>query len=655
MMLRGLLGVSLLLICTGANRKLESADLKQAVIWTSECDLGGGLTLRFGGQDQRADDGRVLTWIRENGQWHDLSPDLRKNNPLQAKCDETWKTRDAVKQGIAQLRRAYFDDTAPPEAAVRSLNGASKATAAAIASLQTDTPGALGKLTQAQFALEQEAESHDAEPAARALSPLAYDAAHRRVWLFGGDHLDYLTNDLWAFDVDKRRWERLDVPAAPSPRAGHTLSIDPDGKLTLTGGYTYTSTTDYMGGQYRDLPDGPFTFDPAAAKWTGQGQLVADTTRTYRTGPYHPDFYYVNTPKPDAKATAAILDNLPPNAWTRMRPPRLPKQNRDWGTAVLDPVHGLILRWSGGHCAHGGTDVLHYHLATNRWELCYPVEFPLGQLYSNTSYPEGRNFNGRPWITGHSYQSYAFDPLSHKLIFAGRRTYSYIYDLDAADWTDRYAKPAGMDYDSSYYTLTLTSTPKGLVCWTHDGRLFLGARASSPALPPATQPAAGNGPAPIGQWTELKLTGRLPGSVVDSSTLTFDSQRNRLLFFRREYDSKKPYDGQVYAVNLDTLEVSPLSPTGADLVRDIPYLCQIRYTPDHDLCLAAARMTIDGTQSTPVYDCARNAWTFLNLTGDDPNGKSGRNVSLGLMYDAQRKLFWATDANCEVYVMKLSR
>jgi hypothetical protein len=43
----------------------------------------------------------------------------------------------------------------------------------------------------------------------------------------------------------------------------------------------------------------------------------------------------------------------------------------------------------------------------------------------------------------------------------------------------------------------------------------------------------------------------------------------------------------------------------------------------------------------------------LKITGDDPSGKAGRNVSLGLMYDAKRKLFWAVDTNSEVYVLRL--
>ena len=43
----------------------------------------------------------------------------------------------------------------------------------------------------------------------------------------------------------------------------------------------------------------------------------------------------------------------------------------------------------------------------------------------------------------------------------------------------------------------------------------------------------------------------------------------------------------------------------------------------------------------------------LKITGDDPSGKTGRNVSLGMMYDAKRKFFWAVDARSQVFVLKL--
>jgi hypothetical protein len=60
---------------------------------------------------------------------------------------------------------------------------------------------------------------------------------------------------------------------------------------------------------------------------------------------------------------------------------------------------------------------------------------------------------------------------------------------------------------------------------------------------------------------------------------------------------------------------------------------------------------------TGVQTCAlpisANRWISLRITGQDPSGKQGRNVSLGLMYDAKRKLFWAVDTNSQVYVLRL--
>src|SRR5262249_11965144 len=158
----------------------------------------------------------------------------------------------------------------------------------------------------------------------------------------------------------------------------------------------------------------------------------------------------------------------------------------------------------GGHSAHGGTDVLHYHRATNRWELSAPVEFPLGQLYSNTSYPSGVSFNRRAWITGHTYQNYAYDPVSKKMIFTGQHRQFFPYDPEIADWMSGQNKPKEMAYDSCFYTLTCTTTPAGIYCWTHDGKLFF---------------YDSSKPSP---WIAIPLAGeKLAGAVVDNSTLVF--------------------------------------------------------------------------------------------------------------------------------------
>lgn len=50
---------------------------------------------------------------------------------------------------------------------------------------------------------------------------------------------------------------------------------------------------------------------------------------------------------------------------------------------------------------------------------------------------------------------------------------------------------------------------------------------------------------------------------------------------------------------------------------------------------------------------AFNRWVTLRITGKDPNGPQGRNVSLGLMYDEKRRLFWAVDTDSHVYALRL--
>ncbi len=660
--------------------RLPAVSLKPPVIWGAASEVPGGPALAFGGQDQRAEDGRPHTRVKDGDAWEPIHEDLRARNPLQAFHARAWAARTIQKDATARARAVYFqglpadgtatrvrDEVLPlqrkvsqdldalvadldkcassPDAyaagqgrrALASLAAARTESSAVAAALETGLDAAgLKRMAALQVALEKASESLDAEPPPRALSPLAFDAKTGLFVLFGGDHLDYLTNDTWVFDPAKRRWMQRHPAAAPPPRARHALTAAGDGTVTLTGGYTYTSNTDYMGGQYRDLGDGPWTYDAAADAWTGAGAAAPPGARVYRTGRLHPDCG-LDAPRPDAAAFAAWLRALPPNTWTQTGPPARPALNRDWGSAAIDPGRDLILRWSGGHCAHGGTDVLHYHMDTNRWELTCPVEFPLGQLYTNTEYPDGFSFNRRPWVTGHTYQSYGCDPALRKMLFVGRTDHCYVYDPDLGDWTGRFAKPKGMAYDSCYYTLTLCPTPRGLMAWTEHGRIF--------------RFDAGRT-----EWVEVPLSGaKLPGSVVDNSTLAYDAKRDRLLFARKPYGDKHAYDGELHAVDLATGTVRALSPDGREAARAIPYLCQIRYDIAHDLMLVGATLPPgdDGARRTPAYDCAGNRWVSLAIGGDDPSGKKGRNVSMGMMYDTKRRLFWAVDTDSRVFVLRL--
>ena len=72
-----------------------------------------------------------------------------------------------------------------------------------------------------QILLEKSAEALDAEPPPRALSPIVYEPRSKRFVLFGGDHLDYLTNDTWLFDPVEKKWTQRHPETAP-PRANNT-------------------------------------------------------------------------------------------------------------------------------------------------------------------------------------------------------------------------------------------------------------------------------------------------------------------------------------------------------------------------------------------------------------------------------------------------
>ncbi len=678
--------------------RLESVDLKEPIIWSAEARGENGEALRFGGADQTAEDGRPHTRVLIEGEWRAIHKELRAKNNLQPLYATAWNLRDAVKNAQARARHLYFEGLPPAEekaalaeqvepqlaraaaeitrwlkelppdagdnyaaGQMRFATGHLKAAEEGLTAAAESSVARIRALDAVRIHLELAAEAFDAEPPARALDCGAVrrsegnsPAAQSLVWepktklfvLFGGDHLDYLTNDTWVFDPAARRWEQRHPAMAPAPRANHRLEPLGDGRLRLTGGYTYASNTDYLGGQYLDREPDAYIYDVAANYWSAeQGKTVelppADS-RTYRTGALHPDFF-LEGDRPDAASFAARLAELPANTWVAIDPAQRPALNRDWGVARIDTRRDLMLRWSGGHSAHGGSDVPHFHFATGRWELAFPVEFPLGQLYSNTSYPNGWNFNRRPWVTGHTYQNYEFDPPSGMMVKAGRPNHFYVYDPDRADWVSRGPKPEAMRYNSCFYTLTCAATPRGIVCWGANGRVH---RYDHEA----------------GGWSELELSGDpLPGAHVDNSSIVYDSKRNRLLIVNTLGYEKK-FEGTVYALDPDSGRVTALKPAGTEQAIRFATIDRTCYDAANDLLLMGTYLKDSGEQTpTPAYDCAENRWVLLdiayttgerlnNVRRDFPHGRSD-----ALMHDARRNLIWGVDTKGQVYVLRLER
>lgn len=519
----------------------------------------------------------------------------------------------------------------------------------------------------------------DRQPPARANSRLVYDPVNQKVVCFGGDRLDRLTADTWLFDTAKQTWEERKPAISPAPRAGHAFLWLPKAKkILLLGGYTYTSTTDYCATLYRPLPLEAWTYDVASNRWdllarwekstdAPQGPtnfflsaavdendnvLVLDSqnrawsckfdatkvdglgtakygekpgTIVSRTGSHDPAWYReAARPKPgeDPKIVQA-------NRWMIRQTPNRPLMNMDWGSAIFDPANDLIVRFSGGHSAYSGTAPQVYNVKTDRYSIPFAPEYPIEYVYSNDQVHGEWSFQGRPWMTGHTYKSTGYD-LNLKLFVFAPHDYTYFFDTSKSSWSRSATKNP---YRPDFYTVTLCSTPGGAMAWGvsretgKDGLWLLDVNTKN--------------------WKPQLLRGELPTKSADRHGMAHDSKRDRLLMF----SDHGPKRGNVAAYDSKTGEAKWLDPVG--MTKALVHCRETAYIPEADLVLIGGRVQDEaGAWQWLAYDCAANAWVSIDLAGDDPIGKrSSFNNSMGLMYDPNRKLIWAVGQHSQVYIL----
>lgn len=525
----------------------------------------------------------------------------------------------------------------------------------------------------------------DRQPPARANSRLAYDPVARKVVLFGGDRLSELVADTWVFDTAAGTWEEKKPPVSPSPRGGHALVWLPKAnKLLLLGGYTYTSTTDYVAPLYRPLPPEAWTFDTAAGRWDLIGRweksadgpvgpanvflsaaadeddtvLVLDAqSRAWtcrfdvskadaagtekfgakpgvvvrRTGSHDPAWYTEGVPPADPAKVAADLKELPANRWMVRPTPKRPLMNMDWGSAAFDAARDKIVRFSGGHSAYSGTAPVVYDVKADRYSLPFAPEYPLEYVYSNDQVNGEWSFRGNPWMTGHTYKSTGYDPNLKAFVFAPHE-YTYFFDPDAGKWS---RSPGKDPYRPDFYSATVCATPAGAVVWA-DPRS-------------GTQGGLWRLDAESRAWKALPLKGELPSKSADRHGMSHDAKRDRLLLF----SDNGPKAGNVAAYDFKTGEAKWLDPAGAG--KALVHCRETVYLPDADWVLVGGRVKDEaGGWRWLAYDCAANAWLTVELAGDDPVGKAGSfNNSMGLLYDPARKLIWAVGQHSHVHVLRL--
>jgi len=648
---------------------------QRPVLWGWTCELPDGSGLAFGGVHQTADDGIPHTSVMEGGAWKPVIEELHKSNPLQAHVSRVRALRSACKDTLAKARHIYFEGKPADDEAglVKSdVNPAVEKLGQGLAALTAQlkaaagmgeyetgqvafalkhiqaavehikpfgaqiTPEQMATMRRAQIELEIAGEAFDAEPPPRALSKIAFEPKSKLYVIFGGEHMDYSTNDLWVFDPARHRWFQRHPEAAPEPRFDAHLEALGDGRLAMRGGCVYEP-----GKHYIHVGPARWIYDIEKNVWTADGhqeKTLPSDSRSARYWPPAAPEAFMKGARPDAAANEAKLKALPVNAWVRLKTP-IPLGGRDWGTWVFDPDRDMLYVWSGGHSSYGGNDVARYHLATDRWEITDPVELPLGCCGTNEQYPSGFNFNQRPWVKKHVWNSQAYDAGLKKMIMGGANDakidpYCYFYDPDKADWVSRLRLPAGMPNDA--YGMQIRYTSRGMFAWA--GAWLFDSKAM--------------------EWRKLAVQGKMPGGGVDSSGLVYDPKRDRMLLATLNGYSK-PFDGQLHALDMNTLQVAPLNPEGMDAARKWSmFLREVAYHPGSDLFLWIQRLNTTGKPSPdlfPAYDATRNRWVTLKLAlpaKEKPFDTAA--VCTSVAWDAKRGLFWVGDASWDggVWVLR---
>ena len=233
-----------------------------------------------------------------------------------------------------------------------------------------------------------------AKPTARVDGTIAYDAASRQLFLFGGQDSSS-RNDLWAYSAASGRWEELQPAGAKPPaRFGHTLIVDPARRrLIVFGGQAGT-------GFFSDV----WAYDLVQNNWGQVGQNDQGPSRRYGHSAIH-DPVRNRMIVSHGFTSAGRFDDtwafdLAKDTWQNLSPAGTKPVRRCLHHAVYDNANQQMLLYGG--CASG-------------FGPC-----PLGDLWSldlvNNRWTE---LTGQPRPAPRQYYGTAFDTANERLILFG--------------------------------------------------------------------------------------------------------------------------------------------------------------------------------------------------------------------------------------------
>ncbi len=361
-------------------------------------------------------------------------------------------------------------------------------------------------------------------------------------------------------------------------------------------------------------------------------------------------------------AQAARLAALAENRWVLLNEPGMAAPTRTWGSATFDSDRGQILYWGGGHCGYGGSDVDGYDLAAHTWRsLDLVPEFP-EHTWDKGVRLAGVTFRGAPW-TEHGRRIYAYDPVSRKMVMMRRirlttgydpeglrdfpshsevaadallnppssyvKYATFTFDPDAGEWQLLGPAPVGVD--------TLVTTPHGVmginVNWPtrlNDAGYLLPWRAKQDTALYLFNAAEQ-------RWSRLDDGGASPQNLYETTSLAYDSKRDRLFLHGAGQNQDELWAFDLRARRWENLQPRVAAPSGG---LPPPASREAVYLPNDDVILTVGPSREDSGQPTAwAYSAGENVWRRVEIpmpAGVAPSQMAGQNRAV--VYDPKRNL-----------------
>ncbi len=195
-------------------------------------------------------------------------------------------------------------------------------------------------------------------PSPRAGHTVTLDPERRQLVLVGGLGNTFL-RDTWRFNLRTDRWRRVKSTQEPPPRAGHTATLDPAGSCLVI-----------VGGKGRGFLSDAWRLDLKSGEWRVVGGALRPQPRAKHTATLDPlrhRLVVVGGGGGGYRGDVTWALDLATGEWTRLESPREPTP-RAFHASVLDPEGERLFTLGGRTSRKFLGDVWVWRLRVGRWE-----------------------------------------------------------------------------------------------------------------------------------------------------------------------------------------------------------------------------------------------------------------------------------------------